>query len=154
MSDEPSLAAWVDTILDRTVKQAIRQSPFFKKMFAHYEVSPKELWRLRFRTADPGEPTSAKADEIRIGGEDWGGGISGAMHVVASQLADWLAREREKKVYFTTVEKAGGLHWAVAHELAAGHSADQIEDAVRPMLANNPGQSLPKLMAEAQRLLK
>jgi hypothetical protein len=143
--------------LDQMVKPLIRQSPFFKKLFDHFDINPRELWRVRvsFGPLDKSFAVT-KGDDIVLNDKLQHKPITDLMPMIVHEMTHWLTAKREESVYFSDPEEVQGFEWAIAYEIQNGADADQIAEKFLPLIQQNvpegdAHQMLVKLMRGARR---
>ena len=138
-----------DAAFDREVKGLIRRSQFFTKLFKHFGVDPRDLWRVQFHVAElQGVTAERDGNDIVINSGLLRQPLEDTMHVVAHQLAGWTADRGSKPRY--AEESDDSPAWGIAHEMHRGRDMESIvamfERDVQPAL-------LVKMISKARRLL-
>ena len=122
----------------RDIVPFIRNEPFFKKLFAHYGVDFKDLWKITFHVADlDGALAQTKGDDIYLDRKLMQRPMEENLHLIAHELSHWLTRQREKVHYFSDPEEIKGFSWGIACELARGKDINHILQVFTPLVAQN-----------------
>lgn len=121
--------------LNQKVKAAIRQSPFFHKLFKHYGVYLRDVWEVKFSVDSlQGQYAFSKGNDIKLDKKLLQCPFEDIMHFVAHEISHWLTRKREEKHYFSDPEEIMGFEWAMAYEISRGRTIDDLERTFMPMI--------------------
>ena len=106
--------------IEKRIKDKIRSSPFFIKLFQHFKASMKQLDELSFSFRQlENKFCEASEDEIIIderlaSSPDF---LHEKFHFVAHEILHWLRRKFEKENYFGDPEEIESFNAAIAYDI-------------------------------------
>lgn len=123
---------------NKEIKEFIKSSPFFEKLFSIYEVPIDAVGKnLNFYIVDlDGRHAKSKDDDIYINSKllDSVDSLNDILHFIVHEITHWLTRQREKMCYFSDPEELEAFSLGIAFEMARGKSKEEIEKVYYPII--------------------
>jgi hypothetical protein len=122
---------------NRRIKDFIRKSPFFRKLFSLYGVPMDRLDDLVFKVKKlHGKYATSNSKEIWINKKLFENGdfFDDKVHFVVHEIVHWLTRQREKECYFADPEETQAFIHSMCWELLRGKDKTTIFKTFYPII--------------------
>lgn len=148
--------------INKEIKDFIKNSTFFQKMFNYYGVDLKDLDNVTFEIKEIDGKNGQSDSKVitlhkKLFADDF---FKNNVHFLVHEMSHWLQRQKEQNFYFADPEEIFGFKLAMCYELYTGKTLLDIAKIYYPIISEHfktekdAIQMFFKLYDEAKKELK